>query len=209
MNGSPTGTLRIGASDTIFEYFLADKIVEFHEKFPAVKIELVADLTPETVEKLKADKCDVAFVNLPIAPEPDLTLYGDCMRLNDILIVGEKYKSLASQTLRVSELKDYPLILMETGTVTRKALDTFFARLGVRLEPSIETGSWDLVKRLVAKGMGVGIIPRQYALRELAEGTLFEVATDVALSARSVGMLVPKNRPLSYVAHTFSQVFKK
>lgn len=209
MNGSPTGTLRIGASDTIFEYFLADKIVEFHEKFPAVKIELVADLTPETVEKLKADKCDVAFVNLPIAPEPDLTLYGDCMRLNDILIVGEKYKSLASETLRISELKDYPLILMETGTVTRKALDTFFARLGVRLEPSIETGSWDLVKRLVAKGMGVGIIPRQYALRELAEGTLFEVATDVALSARSVGMLVPKNRPLSYVAHAFSQVFKK
>ena len=57
--------------------------------------------------------------------------------------------------------------------------------------------------------MGIGIIPREYAKRELAEGTLFEVPTDVALSARSVGMLRPKNRPLSYVAHAFSQVFKK
>ena len=209
MKSTPTGTLRIGASDTIFEYFLADKIATFHEKFSAVKIELVADLTPETVEKLKADKCDVAFVNLPIEPDPELTLYGDCMRLNDILIVGEKDKELVQKPLPVSALKDYPLIMMEKNTVTRKALDTFFSTLGVEIEPSIETGSWDLIKRLVSKGMGIGIIPRQYALRELEEGTLFEVPTDTALSVRSVGMIIPKTRPLSYAAHSFSQVFKK
>ena len=33
VQASATGTIRIGASDTIFEYFLADKIVDFHEKF--------------------------------------------------------------------------------------------------------------------------------------------------------------------------------
>ena len=93
---SATGIIRIGASDTIFEYFLADKIVEFHERFPAVKIELLADFTPDTIEKLKADRCDVAFVNLPIAEQPELTLHGNCMRLNDTFIAGEKYKELAN-----------------------------------------------------------------------------------------------------------------
>ena len=82
-----SGTIRIGASDTIFEYFLADKIVEFHERFPSVKIELMADFTPDTIEKLKADKCDVAFVNLPIEVDSELTLEGNFMRLNDIFIV--------------------------------------------------------------------------------------------------------------------------
>ena len=48
INTQATGTIRIGASDTIFEYLLADKIVEFHEKFPAVKIELLSDVTPRT-----------------------------------------------------------------------------------------------------------------------------------------------------------------
>ena len=52
MQTAATGVIRIGASDTIFEYFLADKIVDFHEKFPAVKIELMADFTPDTIEKL-------------------------------------------------------------------------------------------------------------------------------------------------------------
>ena len=79
INASATGTIRIGASDTIFKYFLADKIVDFHERFPAVKIELMADFTPDTIEKLKADRCDVAFVNLPINVNDDeLHLEGNC-----------------------------------------------------------------------------------------------------------------------------------
>ena len=66
INSSATGTIRIGASDTIFEYVLADKIVEFHEKYPAVKIELISDYSPQTLEELKNGEIDVAFVNLPM-----------------------------------------------------------------------------------------------------------------------------------------------
>jgi len=56
LNTSASGTIRIGASDTIFEYFLADKIVEYHEKFPAVKIELLSDLSIRTLDGLKTNK---------------------------------------------------------------------------------------------------------------------------------------------------------
>ena len=117
MKTSATGTLRIGASDTIFEYFLADKIVAFHERFPSVKIDLLADFTPDTIEKLKADKCDVAFVNLPITPDSELKLYGNCMRLNDVFIAGEKFAQLKDEKLPLGKLKKYPLILMDKNTV--------------------------------------------------------------------------------------------
>ena len=208
MKNSATGVIRIGASDTIFEYFLADKIVEFHERFPAVKFELTADFTPDTIEKLKADKCDVAFVNLPISPDPDLKLYGNCMRLNDVFVVGEKYKELVGKTVSLSELKNYPLILMDENTVARQSLEVFLSSLGIDLEPSIEVGSWDLMKRLVLRGMGVGVIPREYAASQLQSGTLFEIKTDPALPVRSVGMLLPKNAPVSYALHSFIQDFQ-
>ena len=208
MKNSATGVIRIGASDTIFEYFLADKIVEFHERFPAVKFELTADFTPDTIEKLKADKCDVAFVNLPISPDPDLKLYGNCMRLNDVFIVGEKYKELVGKTVSLSELKKYPLILMDENTVSRQSLDGFLSSLGVDFKPSIEVGSWDLMKRLVSRGMGVGVIPREYAASQLQSGALFEMKTDLALPVRSVGMLLPKNAPVSYALHSFIQDFQ-
>ena len=208
MKNSATGVIRIGASDTIFEYFLADKIVEFHERFPAVKFELTADFTPDTIEKLKADKCDVAFVNLPISPDPDLKLYGNCMRLNDVFVVGEKYKELIGKTVSLSELKNYPLILMDQNTVARQSLEGFLSSLGVDLQPSIEVGSWDLMKRLVLRGMGVGVIPREYAASQLENGTLFEIKTDPTLPVRSVGMLLSKNAPISYALHSFIEDFQ-
>ena len=204
-----TGTIRIGASDTIFEYFLADKIVAFHEKFPAVKIDLLTDVTPETIAQLKTDKIDAAFVNLPIPPEPDLQIFGNCMRLNDIFVTSAKFAELATGVYSLSELKKYPLVLMDKNTVSRRSLDNFFNSLGVDMQPSIEVGSWDLMKRLVASGMGVGVIPREYATRRLQEGELFEVKTDTPLPARSVGMLLPKHARVSYALHCFIDEFRK
>ena len=209
VQASATGTIRIGASDTIFEYFLADKIVDFHEKFPAVKIELMADFTPDTIEKLKADRCDVAFVNLPIEVDPELELEGNCMRLNDIFIASDKFQELSAGVISLSKLKKYPLIMMDKNTVARHALDAFMGRMGVELTAAIEVGSWDLMKRLVEKGMGIGVIPREYATAKLEEGTLFEVRTDPVLPVRSVGMLLPKNQPVSYALHSFIEYFRK
>lgn len=208
MKTSATGTVRIGGSDTIFQYFLSDKIVEFHEKFPAVKIELMADFTPDTIEKLKSDKCDVAFVNLPIENDPDLKLYGNCMQLNDVFIAGNQFPELAAGVIPLAALRKYPLILMETNTVARKALENFLDSTGIELQPSIEVGSWDLMKRLVEKGMGVGVIPREYALRAIDEGRVFELRTDLPLPVRSVGMLLRKNAPISYALHCFTENFR-
>ena len=203
-----TGTIRIGASDTIFEYFLADKIVDYHGKFPAVKIELMADFTPDTIEKLKANKCDVAFVNLPIEVDSELNLEENCARLNDIFIAGSAFEELSKGTFSLEKLKKYPLIVMDKNTVARRSLEAFLRSVGVELSPAIEVGSWDLMKRLVARGMGVGVIPRQYALREMHAGELFEVQTDPVLPVRSIGMLLPKNQPVSYALHSFIEYFR-
>lgn len=209
MKAAATGTIRIGASDTIFEYFLADKIVDFHEKFPAVKIELMADFTPDTIEKLKANRCDVAFVNLPIEVDSELELEGNCMHLNDIFVTGEKYAELTQGVIPLAKLKKYPLIMVDKNTVARRALSNFLSSVGVELSPSIEVGSWDLMKRLVQRGMGVGVIPREYAMQGLESGELLEVKTDPALPVRSVGMLLPKNQPVSYSLHSFLEYFRK
>lgn len=209
VKNSATGTIRIGASDTIFEYFLADKIVGFHERFPAVKIELTADFTPETIAKLKADKCDVAFVNLPITADSEVKLHGNCMRLNDIFITSDKYAQQSGGVLPLSKLREYPLIFMAENTVARRSLENFLSSVGVSLAPAIEVGSWDLMKRLVAKGMGIGVIPREYAMRELEEKQLYEVQTDLKLPVRSIGILLMKNAPISYALHCFIELFRK
>ena len=207
INTSATGTIRIGASDTIFEYFLADKIVQFHEQFPAVKIELISDVSPRTLEDLKNNRCDVGFVNLPIQLDNDLTLYGNFMRLSDIFVTSDKYPELLGRSVPLAEMAQYPLISLDKNTVASQSLRRFLESVGVSIDPQMEIGSWDLMKRLVIRGMGVGVIPREYASRRLQDGTLFEVKTDPALPARSVGMVLAKNAPVPYALRRFIQLF--
>jgi DNA-binding transcriptional LysR family regulator len=75
------------------------------------------------------------------------------------------------------------------------------------MESSIEIGSWELMKRLVAQGMGIGVIPKEYAEKEIEEGLLQAVETDPPLSVRSVGMVLPKNTTASYALRMFLQLF--
>ena len=96
---------------------------------------------------------------------------------------------------------------MDKNTVARRSMDHFFASLGVELPPSTEVGSWDLMIRLVGRGMGVGVIPREYVENQLRDGTLIELKTEVSLPARSIGMLLPRNAPVSYALHSFISEF--
>ena len=170
---------------------------------------MLADVTPDTIAKLKADKCDVAFVNLPIASDPDLQLHGNFMRQNDVFVAGAQFVELKDKQVSISTLQKYPLILMQHDTVARRSLDHFFASHGIELHPSVEVGSWDLMKRFVSRGMGIGVIPREYATQGLADGSMFELQTDVRLPARSVGMLLPRQAPISYALHCFIEQFQK
>lgn len=207
VNSTATGTIRIGASDNIFEYFLADKIVEYREKFPAVKIELCSDITPRVLDKVKANQCDVAFVNMPVEIDHELVLHGNCMRLSDIFVTSDKYSELKKGVVTMKQLKKYPLVMMEKKTIARKVWDEFFQMIGVDMQPSLEIGDWDLMKRFVINGMGVGIIPREYAEHRLADGSMFEIQTDPALPARSVGMVLSKNAKVPYVMKAFLDMF--
>lgn len=205
--GSPTGTLRIGASEAIFQYILADKIVEYHRLYPQVKIELLEDTTPRTIESLRGDRCDVAFFNLPISLDPEIQIVESIMLLDDIFVAGKAYAQLKGRELTVWDLERYPLLLLDETSVARASIEHFAESVGADLSPAIEVDSWGFMKQLVERGMGIGCLPRQYAQRRLNEGTLFELNVSPSLPSRSVGMAVLKNANLPFSLKLFMKLF--
>ncbi len=203
------GTLRIGASETIFQYVLSDKIVEYHRLFPQVKFELIQDVSPRTIEQLKTDKCDIGFLNLPIAADAEIEITDSIFLLNDIFIAGEAFAELKGKPLSVWDLQKYPLVLLDNTTVARAALEHYAQSLGVRLQPAVEVDNWGFMKRLVVDGMGIGVIPREYALRKMDDGKLFELNVQPAMPSRSVGMALPKNANRSFALRAFINLLKR
>lgn len=204
-----TGTLRVGASETIFQYCLAEKIVEYHTLYPEVKIELQTDTSPKTIEALKNDDCDIGFLNLPIEDDDGITLMDNIMLLHDIFIAGEAFSYLKDKPLSVWELQQYPLLLLEEKTVARTTFDRYCKQLGIKLVPTIEVDSWGFMKRLVVDGMGIGCIPREYALNKLRDGSLFELSVTPELASRSVGMALVENGNRSFALRAFIDLIRR
>ena len=207
MNTTATGTIRISASDTIFSYALIDKIAEYHEKYPEVKLNLINCITTETLELLKNNRCDVAFLNLPV-DDKDFVLSSVMMPLHDTFVANEKYATLSESVQPLKSMHDYPLLMLGANTVTRKAIINFSHSIGVHLHPEIECGSLELMIKLAGNGVGIACVPREYVRRELEEGSLLEIKTEPALPARSVGIAFPKNQPISFAVREFLKMFE-
>lgn len=201
-----TGTVRIGATDAIFSNILADKIVKFNAKYPAVKIELITGTSPETLTQLKENKCDVGFINLPIE-DKEVNFTGTVAHLSDVFVAGEKYAYLKGRTLALSDLQEFPLLMIESNTVARRALQTFTENLGINLSADIEVENWDLMLKFAKCGMGLGCVPREYAKSMLDSGDLFEVDVKPSLPVRGVGIALPKNVPIQYALREFIALF--
>lgn len=208
INNTASGTLRISASDTIFSYALIGKIAEYHAKYPDVKINLISCTTSETIELLKDKKCDIAFLNLPIE-EKDVNLSGVFMPLHDIFVCNENYKELANQVQPLRSMHDYPLLMLDMNTVTRKAIIQFAHSIGVHLHPEIECGSLELMIQLAKNGVGIACVSKEYVKRELDEKSLFEIPTDPPLPARAVGIAFPKNQNLTFAVKEFIKLFNE
>lgn len=206
---SATGTLRIGASETIFQYILADKIVAYHKLCPQVKIELISEVSPRIIEFLKTDRCDVGFLNLPIPPDDGIVISDTVALLSDVFVAGNAFSELKGREVGVWELAEYPLLLLEGSTVARAAFDHFAESLGVKLTPAVEVGSWDFMKRLVTDGMGIGCLPREYAQRRLRDGELFEVNVKPAMPVRSVGLALAKDANMPYSLRAFINLLRR
>lgn len=201
-----TGTIRIGATDAIFSNILADKIVEYNVKYPAVKIELITGTTPETLNQLKENKCDVGFINLPV-DDKDVNFTGTVAHLSDIFVAGEKFASIKDKKISLSSLHEYPLLMIENNTVARRSLAAYTQTLGIQLSPDIEVENWDLMLKFAKSGMGIGCVPREYAKEMLDSGELFEVDVVPSLPVRGVGIALPKGTPVQFALKEFIDMF--
>ena len=201
-----TGTIRIGATDAIFSHILADKIVAYNQKYPAVKFELLTGTTPETLEQLKEGKCDVGFINLPV-DDKDVNFTGTVAHLSDVFVAGGKFEHLKGKKVNLADLQGYPLLMIESNTIARRALSAYTQTLGIQLHPDIEVENWDLMMKFASSGMGIGCVPREYAAPLLESGELFEVDVVPHLPVRGVGIALPKNTPVQYALKEFISMF--
>ncbi|HEY8419773.1 MAG TPA: LysR family transcriptional regulator [Clostridia bacterium] len=207
MKNLAVGVLHIGAGDSLIKYHLMEKINEFHEKHPQIKIQLTNCTTTGAVDLLKTGLIDVAFVNLPVS-DPALEII-EIGRVTDCFVTNKKHQALAERVQSLSVLTDHTLMMLDKNSNSRKNVLNFLKENGVNVTPDIELGNLDLLKEFAINGLGIACVVKEYIQKELEEGVLLEIKTDPPLPTRGIGLAVLKDVPASFAVSEFMSSFKK
>jgi DNA-binding transcriptional LysR family regulator len=200
------GEIKIGAGDTILSYYLLPFIERFNETHPGITIKATNRTTSETVNMLKTGSVDVGFINLPFSD--DALTITPCMDIHDCLVAGSKYARLSERGLRIDELDDWPLMLLENESNSRRYLNEWAHKHNRALKPAIELGSYDLLLQFAEINLGLTFAVREFLSGNCKPQGLTEIPLTPAIPARSIGLAVLKGVRLSIAAGEFVKTIR-
>ena len=190
-----SGTLTIGVSRAIMDEFLMPHIIDFHNKYPNIKIKLLTDNT-DLIKKYQLGLVDVVFTHMP-AEIPENCKFIKLTSFHNCFAANEKYINYKNKKLLNKDLEKLPLLLLDKGTINRNRIDEYCYKNKIKLNPEMEFGSNTLIKDFTLTGFGIGMLDEEGIKEELENGKLFKLDIDIPLREKYLGLFYnPNNRNL-------------
>jgi DNA-binding transcriptional LysR family regulator len=200
-----SGQLRIGANQSIGEYLLPQLMQSFQKHYPGVKLKVAIGYSDAILSSLKHWELDIALVaGLP----QDKGLRSHLlMRDRLVAVMSSRHHLAGRETIQVRELMEEPLIVLTAKSELRERVAATFQRSRTPLNVQVETGTLESIKKMAARDMGVGIVPRMCVQEEEASGDLAVKTVEEFREERMLWM-VCRRSPLSPACRAFMKVTK-
>lgn len=195
------GELKFGASDLLFKFILIPILRSFRKEYPGIKIQVISDNTATIIGLIKSGDVDFGIVNMPVVASG--LVLKPIMNVQDCFVVGPKYKFLSDKKIHIEEMTQYPLIMLNKTTNTRKHLDLFFQKHMVTAVPEFEFGASDVLIEFAKNDFGIAYVYKDHVKEELENGRLFELKLHETIKEREVDAAWLSSVPLSVVSKVF------
>ena len=165
-----SGTLNLVGGMTVCLYVFPQLLKEFKKQHPHVDLKVATGGTQRLLRRLRTRRADLALLTLPI-DDPAFTTV-PVLREELMLVMPAGHALASKQSVGVEALVGLPFVLFEAGSNTRRTLDEFFVREQIKPRIVAETENVEIIKSMVASGLGVSICPFQSVERETRGGSL-------------------------------------
>ncbi|MGK6324677.1 LysR substrate-binding domain-containing protein [Sphingomonas sp. DT-51] len=190
MGGLKRGTLRVVASQTIAAYWLPPILAAFHERHPAIGIELAIGNTEQAAARVHDGEADLGIVEGEI-DDPVLAHWP--IGEDRLLLVAAK--PFGDSRIDAAWLQGARWVQREPGSGTRSTLDSYLLALSVdtaTLDVALVMPSNESVRTAVEAGAGVAVLSSLVVAPAIKTGTLH--AAPIAFAPRPFFGLRHKER---------------
>jgi DNA-binding transcriptional LysR family regulator len=214
--GLERGSIRVGGGATATAYILPPVVSAVRKKHPGLRFFVREAGSSQVAQAVVSGELDLGIITLPVqrglASELSITrLVTDELRL--ITPPGHPMRQMyaknrpaakagatqKSPTFAWKDVANEPFVAFEAGTAVRAIVDDAARAAGVTLNVVMELRSIESIKRMVAAGIGIGLVSR-FALAE-GEGL---ASRDRALS-RDLAIVRKVDRPAGAASVQFEK----
>ena len=194
--GVRTGHVMVGTMHTMGPVDVSAALAVFHQRHPAVELTVREQSSEELAEMLRDDGLDLAFLSVTERMESHGLGLHQLVSEELVVVLPRDHRLAARGTLRMAELAGEHFISYREGARLRELLTIAARHAGFEPQIKLESNESERIKRLVARDMGVAILPRSDAERpgtDLAMAALTEPALrrDITLAWREGRRLAP------------------
>lgn len=161
------GTLRFGVPPVACDQLFARPLATFHERHPAVRIELREAGCYALEEMVLRGELEMILALLPVSDRFDISPLCD-EPLVAVLPIGHPLDG--RESVRLEELDESPFIQFEQGFALNPRIRDACLRRGIRLHETLCSAQMAFIISLVAAGLGVALVPRLMVAGGLPRG---------------------------------------
>jgi DNA-binding transcriptional LysR family regulator len=190
LGDSPSGEARVGTIGTTGRWLMPLLLPEVTTRHPGVHTTIFEGATNTLLPRISSGEIDAAIVHLPLTSgEFDVTeLFAEEL----VLIAQTKHDLASRDSVTLTELSHYPILLSPRGTPLRRIIDRAAANEGVALSALAEIDGVRLLTSLAFEGFGPAIVPAS-AIPGWLRGDFVRISVP-GLPQRVVGW-VQRHRP--------------
>lgn len=204
--------ITISASTIPAQYLLPKILAKFSDKYPEEQFKIKESDSAQVVEQVVNRQTDIGFTGTMLDRKHCIYMpfYED-----ELIVITpnqEKFRNLQKDDNHADWIQREPMIMREEGSGTRKEAEKQLKRKGVFVETlnivaSIE--NQETIKRSVENGMGISIISKLAAKREIENGKLLGFPLTEGESVRNIYMVYNKDIRLSHITEKFIKMVKE
>lgn len=206
LRGVQAGHVSVGAMHTMGPIDISLALAIFHQRHPAVELTVRENSSEELAEMLRVDQLDLAFLSVTERIESHELGCTQLVSEELVAVLEPEHRLSTHGSVRMAELRTEQFISYRTGSRLRELLSAAGASAGFEPQIKLESNESQRIRRLVARGMGVAILPRsdavspgpEVAVLALRDPTLHR---DISLAWRDGRRLSPAAAEFLHLAH--------
>ena len=153
-----SGRLELVASVAGTAIVLPPYIKRFREQYPAVRLRIRSYPLSEGMKLLRDGQVELVLGAQDRFASRALE-YREIVTYDIVLITALDHPLTGHERVTPEEVALWPAIVPPVGTESRQLGEAAARQLGVDVNAVIEVGGWGVIKRYVARGLGISVVP--------------------------------------------------